>query len=112
MNCIEYIMQGDQYAIPFHISYISDSSEKIDITPELIDKIEICIGPIIKTTPAITYDSAKSIWYFPITQEETFSMSSKSVKSQIRVYFKTGDVIGKDLGYIVIRESMSKEIFE
>lgn len=104
------IMQGDNYAIPFTIKY-EDEGEQY-ITPSIVDRVEFTIGSLTKTYPEeITYDSSAEKWLFPITQNEAFNLEGgKPETAQIRVKFTSGDIIGTEVGFINIIESISKGV--
>lgn len=105
------VMQGDQYAVPFYITYIDgDSGEKLSATPEIVENMIITIGNIQKTLPDVTYNATKETWECPLTQDDTFSLSEKSVLVQVRILFTTGDVVGKDVGYLKVTPSVNREV--
>jgi len=97
------IMQGDAYSIPVRIK-----SGDVEITPEMVEAVEIVIGSIIKTYPnEISYADC---WSFPLTQQETFQLMPSLQPMQIRVKFNSGDVVGFDCGCISINDSKSKVV--
>lgn len=60
--------QGDQYSF---ILKMEVGGNPIDI--EGIELIEFTIGSLSKNWPLqVTYDKDKKLFYFPVTQEETF----------------------------------------
>ena len=99
------IMQGDNYEIPFTIK---DENGESLTNGELLS-VEFAVGNLIKTTPEIYYDSSKNKWKFPLTQEEAFSFEGGApVTAQIRVKFNNGDIVGAEVGFINVVESISK----
>jgi len=101
------MLQGDSYKIAFNIK-----ENGIGLTPDTVDDVEICIGQLQKTyqNGEVTYNSGK--WYFPLSQDETFSLFPTEQAAQIRVLFKTGNVKGIALNPINVHESMSKTVLE
>lgn len=99
------MLQGDSYKIPFNITF-SDTA----ITPTDISDVEIAIGRYIKTyaNNEVTYED--SVWYFPVSQEETFAFSGQKQSVQVRVLFPSGDVYGISLGTLKVDRSISREI--
>lgn len=101
------MLQGDSYALPISIAVdggVADNSCFADV--------EICVGALRKTIAAneIKYDTARQVFLFPLTQEETMAMSYKQLV-QVRVKLKdSGNVIGVDLGQINVGQSISKVV--
>lgn len=60
------------------------------------------------STDGITFDTDHFI--IPFTQEETFSLDTKTIQYQARVKFTTGEVKGTTIKTINIYESLSKEV--
>ena len=102
------IMQGDQYAVPVEILTSDGRPARGDTFAE----VEIVIGDMRKTLTSgeVTYDADGQVFLFPLTQEETFTMRDLPQKAQLRVKTKSGDVVGRNLGYIIIGVSQSKEV--
>ena len=102
------IMQGDQYAIPFEILTADGTPANGDTFAD----VELVVGALRKTmsSGAIVYDADRGAFLFPLMQEETFSMRDQRYKAQLRVKTVDGDVIGIDLGVIIVDVSKSKEI--
>lgn len=98
------MMQGDQYGIPF--TFTDDDGQLI--TVEDLDDVEIVLGKLNKrySQNEIAYDEGTFI--FPISQDESFSLG-RFVGGQVRLKFKSGNVIGEDLGTIDVLASRSKE---
>lgn len=97
------IMQGDAYNIPVRIR-----SGKVEITPEMVDAVEIAVGSIVKKYPSeITFSD---YWEVPLTQQETFQLMPSLQPMQIRVKFRSGDVVGFDCGCISVNNSKSKAV--
>ena len=100
------MMQGDSYNIGIEILNNAGSP----VIPEDIRDVEITIGHIRKTyrNSEITYSGG--MWFFPISQEESFRMWPSAVKAQVRVMWANGAVEGKPLYGVRINESISKEV--
>lgn len=100
------IMQGDQYALTFSI----ESDEGEILNTDSIDKLRATFGSIQKTYPGEIY-CADSIWYMPLTQEETFALSDFQ-PLEIRVHLASADsIIGADMGLINVKDSIDKVVF-
>ena len=102
------IMQGDQYAIPFEILTADGTPANGDTFAD----VELVVGALRKTMSggAIVYDADQGAFLFPLTQEETFAMRDQRYTAQLRVKTITGEVVGQDLGVIIVDVSKSKEI--
>jgi len=74
---ITNIIQGEQYAIE-----ITLQADGVPVTPENADDVKIKIGTVEKTYSKgeITYENEH--WLFPITQEDSLSFKSSTVKAQ------------------------------
>lgn len=100
------IMQGDAYSIGIAVTL---DNEPLDIST--VSKAEIVLGKLTKAYPnEVDYDSESGRFLFPITQEESFSLSLPPSSAQIRIKFYTGDVIGGKLGTFDVNASTSKEV--
>lgn len=104
------MMQGDSYSIAIIIEDYNGNP----VTTEGVQDLEVTIGNITKkySTGEITYSTESQFWQFPITQQETFDLLPSKVKAQLRLLWQNGDVEGVDLGYVRIKESMSKEVLQ
>ncbi len=103
------IMQGDQYAIPFDIL----ASDGTPADGSTFAEVEIVVGSMRKTmtSGAVVYDAGKQAFLFPLTQEETFALTTGApVGAQVRVKLPSGDVFGINLGLINITLSSSTEV--
>lgn len=100
------MMQGDSYNLGFTVKNNAGSV----VTPSDVIDVEISIGHLVKrySTGQVTYSDGR--WFFPVSQSETFDYWPKSVKSQIRVKWKSGIVEGKQIYGVRINESISKEV--
>lgn len=100
------MMQGDQYRIPIQLKHEDGSP----ITMESIDNIEMFVGTIRKTvSDGVTYDETSKLFYVYLTQKETFRLQG-DVRAQARVLFKSGDVVGVNLGVVNFETSTSKVV--
>lgn len=100
------MMQGDSYNLGIEILNNAGSP----VTPDDVRDVEITIGHIRKTyrESEITYSGG--MWFFPVSQEDTFQMWPAAVKAQVRVLWANGVVEGKPLYGVRIHESTSKEV--
>lgn len=99
-------LQGDSYKFKFKLTFNGDI-----VTPDTVDDVEIAVGNLIKTYAKgeVLYISER--WYFPFTQAESFAWRHSILPAQVRLLFKTGDVIGQKInGGISVNNSISKEI--
>lgn len=103
-----YIMQGDSYSIPIEIS-TGENMFTIDISE--LDDLEIIIGNIRKTLNKGTITFNDGIFYFPISQKETFSLEDGEHDIQVRVKLKdSNNVIGTVTKGICVLPSKSKAV--
>lgn len=97
------MVQGDAYNIDLTIK---NNGKPIDISN--VETVEVSLLYLQKTYPAeITYSDGK--FHFPITQQETFKLP-KICKMQVRVKFRSGDVIGSAIQQIDVEHSLSKVV--
>ncbi len=103
---MEYqIMQGDQYDIRFTIS----DTDGNEITEADVSAVEFVVGCIKKKYPGdIKYRD--NWWMFLLTQEDSMKLEYRIQHAQVRVKFKSGEVIGKQIGPLKVLESVSKEV--
>ena len=102
------MMQGDQYIVPFTITY----EDGTDLAIGDVKEIEIFAGNFRKTLSAGTvgYSEDKGL-YFKITQKETFMLKGDT-EVQARLLFDGGDVIGVNLGKFNVNAAVSKVVLE
>lgn len=100
------MIQGDAYSIRFKIQ---DSTGQV-ITDSMVDDVEIALGEKIKSYANGELTYSDNHWLYPISQQESFSIDFGLVHVQVRVKFTSGEVIGKDVGLISVKNSISKEI--
>lgn len=102
------MMQGDQYIVPFAITYENGT----DLAIGDVKEIEIFAGNFRKTLSAGTvgYSEDKGL-YFKITQKETFMLKGDT-EVQARLLFDGGDVIGVNLGKFNVNTAVSKVVLE
>lgn len=97
------MVQGDAYSLAVTVTNNSQTLRIDDI-----EKVEITLLYLQKYYPGqITYEDGK--FYFPLTQEETFRLP-KICPMQIRVKFKTGDVLGSEKKQIDVSAALSKVV--
>lgn len=106
------VMEGDQYAIP-----LSLKMNGVAVTANDVQEVEFAIGNLKKymSTGDIVFADGK--WNIKLTQADTFQINSMnfkaatfSTRAQIRVKFKTGDVIGYRIPSAAIAKSISEVI--
>lgn len=97
--------QGDQYSF---ILKMEVGGNPIDM--EGIELIEFTIGNLSKNWPLqVTYDKDKKLFYFPVTQEETFKFDQYE-RYQARIKYIDGNVYGTPVNKININETLSRNI--
>ena len=102
------MMQGDSYSLPIEILKVDGTL----VTDADVSNVEITIGHLRKTYAdgAVKYDSTAGAWKFPLSQEETFQYLPASVRGQVRLVWKNGEVEGIPLDGVRVKESISKEV--
>ena len=100
------ILQGDSYPIPVEIT-----QDGASITPEVIEEIEITSGNTVrKTYTGGGVFFAEGMWYFLLSQEDTFSLSGGyDVLLRIK-YPGTGNVVGTKIGKLSVEKAQHKEV--
>lgn len=95
------MVQGDAYSLAVTVKNNGQAVEIDDI-----EKVEMTLLYLQKYYPGqITYEDGT--FYFPLTQEETFRLP-KVCLMQIRVKFKSGDVLGSEKKQIDVSAALSK----
>lgn len=95
------MVQGDAYSLGVTIKNNGQAVEIDDI-----EKVEVTLLYLQKYYPGqITYEDGT--FYFHLTQEETFRLP-KVCPMQIRVKFKSGDVLGSEKKQIDVSAALSK----
>lgn len=85
------MMQGDAYSVPVVIK----AKDGTVITPEMATRVEITIGSLSRQWPGvITFNEDTLAWEFPLTQQQSFRLSQGKQKTQVRVVFSNGWVVG------------------
>ena len=106
------IIQGESYPIPVLIQYKAEDLTMQPVAPEHVNKVEMTFGTIKKYYPGdITYDEDTKMFNFPLTQNETLSLSG-AILMQVRCLFKNGNVKAYILDPIKIRKGFSSVILE
>ena len=100
------MMQGDACNLGIRIQNNAGNS----VTPTDIRDLEITIGHLRKTYGTNQLSYYNGIWLFPLSQQETQSLSPAPVKAQVRVLWPSGVIEGQPLLGLRIRESISKEV--
>lgn len=101
------MMQGDAYSIPVVIK----AKDGTVITPEMATRVEITIGHLTRQWPGvITFNEDTLAWEFPLTQQQSFRLSQGKQKTQVRVAFSNGWVVGGDGTDVRVLKSESKSI--
>jgi hypothetical protein len=97
------MVQGDAYAIDIGIT---NNGQPLNIAD--ISAVEVSLLYLQKNYPGeVTYSDGK--FHFPLTQQETFKLP-KLCKMQVRVKFKSGDVIGSEIKQIDVAHALSKAV--
>ena len=110
------MMQGDSYPILFTITM----NGSINITPDMVAELEICVGgedevAVRKTfsSESVWYDSVENKWIFWPSQQETLDMDPGDYDVTARLRFGEGSnayVIGVKIGKISISDTQSEEV--
>ena len=97
------MVQGDAYSIDVHIGLQGRPIEISDI-----ELVEITLINRSKVYPGeVTYSDGA--FHYPVTQEETLNFPPLC-SMQVRVKFKSGDVIGSDVQEIDVQRVLSKVV--
>ena len=113
MSCKNIIMQGDQCDLTFSLTV---DNEELDI--DTITKIQFKVGNLFKTyikddnESEVTYNSEDKLFYFPLTEEETFALDNTNVNVEIRVKFTDDKIKGLALGSISLQFSEITELMD
>lgn len=101
------IKQGDSYNIKIEIK-----NGGLPLDMESVELVEIFLGGLIKTYPEdVQYDEESGQFLFPLEQTESHMFKpGKTVTLDIRVKFKSGDVVGIEPQRIDVIKSMSKDV--
>lgn len=100
------MMQGDSYNLGIKIQNNAGSP----VTDKDVVDVEITIGHMVKTYAKGELSYADGMWFFPVSQEESFEMVPGAVKAQVRVRWNNGAVEGKPMYGVLGEESISKEV--
>lgn len=100
------MMQGDSYSLGIVILNNAGSP----VIPDDVRDVEITIGHMKKTYRNAEITFSDGVWFFPISQRDTFDMWPSAVKAQVRVAWADGVVEGKPIYGIRNEESLSKEV--
>lgn len=101
------IMRGDSYYVPIEV--IHDGQP---VTPTVVKDIEVSIGESLQKR----YSNGNVIhrdgmWYFRLSQEETFNLPDSAIVYVRAVYHgEPKDVIGTTAGQVILTETGSKEV--
>lgn len=100
------MMAGDAFALPIEIE-----TESGIAGAGSFESVEVCIGCLSKTTTdgEVTYDEENGVYNVALSQEETFRLRGKNLV-QVRVKLANEDVLGEEVGYLVIEGSLSKAV--
>lgn len=103
------MMQGDSYGLLIDIVKEADGTA---VTPDDIADVEITLGFLTKrySKGELIFDEGSQKWVFPIEQEESFRLPPSRLKWQVRVKYKNGGIEGTHRGYMLVDESISKEV--
>ena len=101
------MLQGDSYKVPVEILL-----DDLPLDVDTVEDIEISISTLKKTLKNGEVESSDGLFLFPLTQQETFRLHPSNNEVQVRVLFKTGDVIGTKAGNMHNDRSLSKVVLE
>lgn len=110
MDCNNPIMQGDEYGIGFTIEQ-DNNGTPLDVTS--VDIIQFTVDTLVKYyredgSGQVDYNSETNTFQFPLSQEETFGFSG-DIECQIRIKFKNGKIVGKQIGSLELQYSLTEE---
>lgn len=100
------IFQGDSYPIPVEIR-----QDGVPVTSELVEEIEITIGSDIRKTytgGGVFYEN--EMWYFLLSQEDTFSLSGGYDVLLRLKHPGSGNVVGTKIGKLSVEKADRKEV--
>ena len=79
----------------------------------MVSAVEVALGEVIKTYPddGVVFVSAETggYWTFPITQEESMSLSGIK-RFDVRAKFLNGEVVGAKIDTVNVNASVSTEV--
>lgn len=100
---VRHLVQGDSYNL---IVTIKNKGQPLDVAS--VEKVEISLLYLQKSYPGeIGYEDGKFL--FPLTQQETFRLP-KLCQMQVRVKFRSGDVIGSEIKQVDVAHALSKAV--
>lgn len=99
-------MQGD--ACYLGISILNSAGNPVETVD--IQDVEITIGNLRKTYLGGQLGCSGGVWLFPMSQGESFGLSSGPVRAQVRIAWANGVVEGRPLYGVRFDESISKEV--
>lgn len=100
------MMQGDACYLGIRITNNAGNP----VTPADIQDVEITIGPLRKTYRGAQLTCEEGLWFFPLTQQETFSCPRGNLNAQVRIHWANGVVEGRPVMGICLSESLSREV--
>lgn len=102
------IMRGDSYNIPVDIKMDGQT-----VTLEMVEDIEVSVGTDIqkRLSNGEVFLGEDGVWYFRLSQEETFAMDD-SCEVYVRVVYggNPNDVVGSRAGMINAQATGSSEV--
>lgn len=99
------IMQGDSYPIPVEVT-----QDGLVVTPDMVSEVEITIGDAVRktyTSGGVFFE--ENMWYFLLTQEETFTLEGETVYLRLK-YPGTNNVVGTRVGNLSVESIPQKEV--
>lgn len=101
------MMQGDAYSVPVVIK----AKNGTVIIPEMVTCVEITMGGLSRQWPGvITFNEKTLAWEFPLTQQQSFRFSQGKQKTQVRVVFSNGWVVGGGGTDVRVLKSESRSV--
>lgn len=108
------LKQGSTYKLPIQI--LDGEDKPIGVTG--ISKIEFAFGDydnptLTKIYPdTVSYDEERQAYIIPLTQEETFKLSTGTIKYEARILWADGTVKGTDTTLVNISDTISSEVLD
>ena len=99
-----YIMQGDQYLLPFTLR----TRDGTIISDQMVKTVVLNLGTLSRKYPGdVTYKDGR--WYFPLKQRQTLAMHG-AVEPQARVEFPNETVFGGSGDPIDVQRALNRGV--
>lgn len=100
------MMQGDSYYLSIRLK----NNAGQPITPLDVEDVEVTIGRRTKSYKNGKILFEDGLWFYPVTQAESFEFRPMKANAQVRVKWNGGVIEGQELTGIRVQESSSKEV--